>query len=69
MQNWCHTTHQRCNVKFMEFSSTMQGVDYKENRKKKAKAYTEARPTIHHDLFLAFLLKMSLNFVLRAANL
>ena len=40
---------------------------YTENRKK-AKAYTEAQPTFHHDLFLEFLLKMSLNFVLRAAN-
>ena len=28
-----------------------------------------ARPTCHHNLFLAFLSKMSLNFVLRAANL
>ena len=44
----------------MELSSTMQGVDYKENRKKEAHA--EARPTIDHDLFLAFLLKMSLKF-------
>ena len=69
MQNWCHTTHQRRNVKFMEFSKTMQGVDYKKKTEKKAKAYTEARPTIHHDLFLAFLSKMSLNFVPRAANL
>ena len=34
MQNWCHTTHQRCSVKFMEVSKTMQGVDYKGNRKK-----------------------------------
>ena len=45
----------------------MQGVDYKENRKEEA--YAEARPTIHHDLFLAFLLKMSLHFVLRVASL
>ena len=44
-------------------------IDYTENRKKKARAGTGARLTFHHDVFLAFLSKMSLNFVLRAANL
>ena len=44
-------------------------IDYTENRKKKARAWTGARLTFHHDVFRGFLSKMSLNFVLRAANL